>query len=128
MDGDLQHDPLREFTVFGKIEEVYDLVSVWRHSRRSLANSAQIPDRAAKLDDGETFWRGAARLSALRSKRTAATSFKKSYLYASAPFFFSRTGESPPEHKRGVPIEIWSEKRLSQITVIGRTIRVFLDC
>lgn len=47
MDGDLQNDPADIPRLLAKIEEGYDVVSGWRHTRKDPLLSRQIPSRLA---------------------------------------------------------------------------------
>ena len=126
MDGDLQHDPEEIPRFLEKIEEGYDLVSGWRHTRRDHWLMRQIPSRAAnwmmaKLsgielhDFGTTF------------KAYRREIIQEIQLYGELHRFIPALASSTGAKIAEVPIVNLERKNGKSNYGIGRTIRVFFD-
>src|ERR1700747_234911 len=126
MDGDLQHDPEEIPRFLEKIEEGYDLVSGWRHTRRDHWLMGQIPSRVAnwmmaKLsgvelhDFGTTF------------KAYRREIIQEIQLYGELHRFIPALASSTGARITEVPITDGERKSGKSNYGIGRTIRVFLD-
>lgn len=126
MDGDLQHDPEEIPRFLEKIEEGYDLVSGWRHTRRDHWLTRQVPSRVAnwmmaKLsgidlhDFGTTF------------KAYRREIIQEIQLYGELHRFIPALASSTGARITEVPIANLQRKNGKSNYGIGRTIRVFLD-
>jgi len=126
MDGDLHTIPKRFQVFWKKLKKDMTWVRLAPRAARSLA-TCDRSQRAANWMMAKLSGVDAATISALRSKRTAAKSFKKSIVYGELHRSIPALAANHRIKNRGVPSETLSEKAVSPNTESASTIRVFPD-
>jgi glycosyltransferase involved in cell wall biosynthesis len=126
MDGDRQNDPADIPRLLDKLEEGYDVVSGWRHSRQDPLWSRRVPSRAA---NALISWITGVRLHdygcALKAYRREILRDIQLYgeMHRFLPALARWVGASIAE----LPVAHWPRRSGVSKYGLGRTVRVLLD-